>query len=72
MVREAMSPGVVDQRQGAMNVQQGKAMVATASQGPWRTIEDVELATLAWSTGTTPSACTSTFVLLDDGVGGGT
>ncbi|ETZ45508.1 putative transposase for insertion sequence element IS629 [Mycobacterium avium MAV_120709_2344] len=31
-----------------------------ARSGPWKTVEDVELATLGWCTGTTPAACTAT------------
>ena len=31
-----------------------------ARTGPWKTVEDVELATLGWCTGTTPVACTAT------------
>lgn len=34
-------------------------LIRGPGQGPWKSVEDVELTTLGWGTGTTPSAFTS-------------
>ncbi len=43
----------------AVNALYKTELIRGPQQGPWRTIDDVELSTLGWSTGTTPSASTA-------------
>jgi hypothetical protein len=45
----------------AVNALYKSELIRGPGQGPWRTVDDVELATLAWSTGTTPRGCTVTW-----------